>query len=1045
MHYSRTCRCLLGVLLAAVLFLAAPAAYASESTRTVPVSSQHTEVLQEMSVEEAGNTQTQLMNGTLLTENASGGAGTSESVDADGTSAADGSTSAEGNDASGGTITTDGTAASDGTTSTDGTAASDGTTTTDGTAASDGTATTDGTAASDGTTTDGTAASDGSTTTDGTAIPDGSTTTDGTAISDGSTTTDGIATSDGTTSTDGATTSDGTATAAGDLAADGALLPDGTAAGTEEAILGEGLLEEMIVRNDAKLENGIYTIYSALPGSKVLDIPGASQSNSVQAQIYSFNDSQAQQFYVRSLGNGLYSIENCSSGLVLDARKGGKTNGTAVQQYRSNNGKHQKWYILTTGTKGTYSIASALDKKMVLDVTGGKTANQTKVQLYQYNDSAKQRWTFKLRNPEVTFADGAYEIRSAKSSSKVLDVKGASKANSANVQLYASNGTAAQKFWLEADSNGFYEIRNLNSGRALDVKSGSRAEGTNVQQYAPNKTAAQKWRIFEAAGDTYIFYSGLGGRVLTVNNSTANGTNVQIGLYKRSDYQRFTLKRVSGSKPAVPGNTTAAPTPTPTAVKPAGKTVEEAEGLYTIHSLVGGLTMVEVEDGSFENSANVQIYQDNGKNWQKWYLVKKGEWYQIRSAQSGKGLDVKGGKNADGTNVQQYSKNSTDAQLWKFVSTGDKDGSVYIVSKLGKYLDVKAGNPSNNTNVRIFTGNKSKAQKFILAKTTLADGWTTDVNGKEYYYINGRKATGWHKIGSYMFYFGSDGVMAKNTTIDGFMLDSEGRRIGARISTRPKTLTHKKTILSLLKNAIVPCGRVLYIWAGGHEEPVASGLASYPDFWDDFYVAHASTTYNRHDYEWEKKAGLDCSGYVGWVVYNTLHSKSGEEWLAYSTAEMKNYYLNKGYANPDYINFKAATSTTLPGKVYPGDLCIMAGHVMICLGTCSDGSVVFIHSSPSDGDGGGVQISGTKRPVKVTKDGKTTIEWKSDSQAAALAQKYMSKYFPEWPFGTRSALPSEYMRFAYGRIHWKTDVLSDPDGVIKMSADQVLKLLLGPV
>ena len=615
----------------------------------------------------------------------------------------------------------------------------------------------------------------------------------------------------------------------------------------------------------------------------------------------------------------------------------------------------------------------------------------------------------------------------------MIDVKSASKANAANVQLYASNGTNAQKFWFESVGDGWYEITSICSGRALDVKSASREEGTNVQQYTPNHTNAQKWRIFEGANNTFLIYSGVGGRVLTVNGSTANTTNVQIGLYTRSKYQRFTLQKTTGSK-----TTVASAAASLTSAAPVAK----AEGLYTIRSLVGGLTVLDVNGASQANAANVQIYQSNNTNAQKWYLVRHGDWYQIISGVSGKALDVKSAGTADGTNVQQYTKNNTNAQDWKFVPTGDSDGSVYIVSRLGKYLDVKSGNPANKTNVQIYTGNKTKAQKFILTSTSLSNGWASEANGTRIYLVNGKKTTGWNRIGDYNYYFKSDGSLAVSTVIDGFAIGADGRRTGVRISTRSKTLYHSKTILSLLKNAMVPCGRVLYVWAGGHEEIIADGYAGYPSFWDEFYLAHATDDYDRHDYEWKTKAGLDCSGYAGWVVYNTLHSKSGEEYLGFSTSEIKSAYLKKGYADPDYVTYKAATTTTMPGKIYPGDLCIMAGHVMICLGQCADGSAVFVHSAPSDGEGGGVQISGTKKPVKNS-EGK--IEWKSDSQAVALAQKYMSKYFPEWPYGTRAALGSEYMKFAYGRIHWKSGVLSDPEGISKMSADQVLKKLLGSV
>ena len=71
---------------------------------------------------------------------------------------------------------------------------------------------------------------------------------------------------------------------------------------------------------------------------------------------------------------------------------------------------------------------------------------------------------------------------------------------------------------------------------------------------------------------------------------------------------------------------------------------------------------------------------------------------------------------------------------------------------------------------------------------------------------------------------------------------------------------------------------------------------------------------------------------------------------------------------------------------HPGDVFSMNGHVWICLGVCEDGSLVILHSTPSDSrtgqPGGGVQISG--------------VGESEDCQAVALAQKYMSEYFPAW-------------------------------------------------
>ena len=60
----------------------------------------------------------------------------------------------------------------------------------------------------------------------------------------------------------------------------------------------------------------------------------------------------------------------------------------------------------------------------------------------------------------------------------------------------------------------------------------------------------------------------------------------------------------------------------------------------------------------------------------------------------------------------------------------------------------------------------------------------------------------------------------------------------------------------------------------------------------------------------------------------------------------------------------------------------------------------------------------------------------------------MKKYFPEW-YSTYSVKKegSGYIKNLAGVAHWRTSggLLSDPDGIQKMSANQVLKLLLGSV
>lgn len=120
--------------------------------------------------------------------------------------------------------------------------------------------------------------------------------------------------------------------------------------------------------------------------------------------------------------------------------------------------------------------------------------------------------------------DGEYVI-GEKGSRQVLDVKNGSKADSANVQAYQSNMTAAQRWKVVHDAKGYLILSNTGSGKALDVNGGIAANGQNVQQYTKNMTAAQKWVAVPDEEGAIILYSALGKKlVLDVTDSN----NVEI-------------------------------------------------------------------------------------------------------------------------------------------------------------------------------------------------------------------------------------------------------------------------------------------------------------------------------------------------------------------------------------------------------------------------------------------------------------------------------------------------------------------------------------
>ena len=216
------------------------------------------------------------------------------------------------------------------------------------------------------------------------------------------------------------------------------------------------------------------------------------------------------------------------------------------------------------------------------------------------------------------------------------------------------------------------------------------------------------------------------------------------------------------------------------------------------------------------------------------------------------------------------------------------------------------------------------------------------------------------------------------------------------------------TIRNLLRTALVPCGRTLYQWGGGHGPD--TNQAGMPQQWVDYFESHSTETWEPNFSYISYWNGVDCSGYSSWVVANTTGKYDGSAPLAQNVAQL---YSGYGWT---YLLDKENT------VFRPGDfISVLYGHIWISLGQCSDGSTLLVHSA-----GNGIQLSGT------------------GGKALALADYYMRKYFPYWPYGVINYdwlldEPSYTARW----ITNGSGLLTDPDGLQKMSAEQVMKLLLG--
>lgn len=318
------------------------------------------------------------------------------------------------------------------------------------------------------------------------------------------------------------------------------------------------------------LAEGIYTLSASAATNSVLEVSGASQAAGASVQAYASNGTLAQRWRIALVpgAENTYTIQNLGSAKFLTADSAstvsqraasgataGAAAGTSAATGATAASPAQQWTPVITA----HGIAfeSVAHPGRVLDLTAGSTANGTRLQLWQANNSPAQ--AFALASTTDTLPNGTYTLTVA-NTNLAIDVANASYASGANVQVFQSNNSGAQKWNVARNADGTYTIVNAASGEALDVAGGSAYSGANVQQYQPNGSAAQHWIItFDAGGYKIASAAGAGGACvldvsggITSNGSAANGGNLQVYQSNNSAAQRFTLQPTTYVPPMPP-------------------------------------------------------------------------------------------------------------------------------------------------------------------------------------------------------------------------------------------------------------------------------------------------------------------------------------------------------------------------------------------------------------------------------------------------------------------------------------------------------------
>lgn len=424
--------------------------------------------------------------------------------------------------------------------------------------------------------------------------------------------------------------------------------------------------------------DGWFTISLALDSSRVFDISGGSSSSGANVQTYAANGTFAQVFkFVYE--NGYYRIVNAQSGKALDVDGGNVCPGTNVHQWSGDGNNANQLFSIVRNDDGSYTATNKATG-LVLSVANSNVYGDIP------SDSASQRLAFtKLTS---LLPEGFFTISSSAASSAVLDVASGSASDGANVQLYASNKSIAQKWKVAkvADRDNTYTVESLVSGKVLTAD-----EDGNVCVRSFDNADAQLWTAQIDKGGVNFVNVATGKVLDAVGGSTSNGTNIRTYDSNGTLAQSFKLSACS--------------------------LVDS--GTYVIAAASNRSKVLDVASGSRSNGANVQLWSSNDYGAQKWNVsVNSDGTISIQNCRSKKYLDVLNAQGASGANVQQWQGNGSAAQRWRVDYVGG--GSFVIRSALNDslVLDVKGGALNDGANIQIYAANGSDVQGFYFAQTS---------------------------------------------------------------------------------------------------------------------------------------------------------------------------------------------------------------------------------------------------------------------------------------------------------------------------------------
>lgn len=254
--------------------------------------------------------------------------------------------------------------------------------------------------------------------------------------------------------------------------------------------------------------DGNYRIINRQTGYS-LDLISASNTAGQTIEQYPINQGSSQQWILSEVDDGVFTVANGGSGMVLDGSGG--TNGSPVVQNPYSASSGQQWRI-TPYTDGGYTLVNlATGLSLGINLTNNLTSQ----------GGSDTSWI--IQPYQNGLPDGIYQVVNLYSGQN-LGVPGSTCTNNTNLVQTAPGATTS--LWKIASvGSGYYSVTNVGCNTALD-SNGYSTSGSPATEWGIYSGPHQLWRIAEDGEGSFAIINQSNGLAISVGSANTAGSPV---------------------------------------------------------------------------------------------------------------------------------------------------------------------------------------------------------------------------------------------------------------------------------------------------------------------------------------------------------------------------------------------------------------------------------------------------------------------------------------------------------------------------------------